>query len=170
MGRVGAVARFASDHADTDELEALLAEAEREGIAAYHPDVVLLRLARQKGEQWGAIAAVYLAEPRKRKLPEWRCVCKCAGGGTYANGPLVICIGARFRPAQEVAYSKVHRLTRTLHARMGMVWACSALADTGQALVVRRSVLLQVFKAINATETWAENVQKSVQPSVVLSL
>ena len=66
------VNRFGTDRVDIANVEALLQEAEKEGIGADHPDVIELRRQHAAGEQWNAQASLLLAEPRRHPISEWR--------------------------------------------------------------------------------------------------
>ena len=65
------MSRFVADHADLEQVEGMLAEAEREGILDDHPDVAKLREHRERGLQWNAEATKLMSEGRRYRVAEW---------------------------------------------------------------------------------------------------
>ena len=133
---------------DTPQIEGLLQEAAREGIAADHPDVVQLRTQLDAGERWNAQATALLAEPRTHNLDEWRyvrarstCHVRMTGRGEAD--------GRRNAGRTRCRDGLCERLSR-------------ALALAGQALAIRRPLLAQLTKGISATDAWISQAQRSV--------
>ena len=132
------VSRFVADHADLEQVEAMLAEAEREGIPDDHPDVVKLREHRERGLQWNTDATRLMAEGRRHRFAEWE----------YAAAPVASVVGG----------------ARAAHRGGTGTWfpfrLGRALLERGQELVVSRAIFVQVHRAVTSTENWISAVKK----------